>query len=74
MPWLPTLQTVRYGSKAVTRHWRVMHFQRQKLMAVTEYIPPRPACPPSRLCAMAQGGDAPLASHALPAAEADGCN
>nr|XP_012621436.1 39S ribosomal protein L10, mitochondrial [Microcebus murinus] len=43
---LPTLQTVRHGSKAVTRHWRVMHFQRQKLMAVTEYIPPKPAVNP----------------------------
>uniref|UniRef100_A2A715 Large ribosomal subunit protein uL10m n=1 Tax=Mus musculus TaxID=10090 RepID=A2A715_MOUSE len=44
--WLPTLQTVRHGSKAVTRHWRVMHFQRQKLMAITEYIPPKPAINP----------------------------
>ncbi|KAF0875210.1 OSBL7 protein, partial [Crocuta crocuta] len=51
---LPTRQTVRCGSKAVTRHRRVMHFERQKLMAVTEYIPPKPAinpqclpCPPS---------------------------
>ncbi|XP_032284692.1 large ribosomal subunit protein uL10m isoform X1 [Halichoerus grypus] len=51
---LPTLQTVRCGSKAVTRHRRVMHFQRQKLMALTEYIPPKPVvnprclpCPPS---------------------------
>ncbi|KAM4842980.1 large ribosomal subunit protein uL10m isoform 1-T1 [Thomomys bottae] len=43
---LPTLQPVRYGSKAVTRHWRVMHFERQKLMAVTEYIPPKPAINP----------------------------
>ncbi|XP_005394322.1 PREDICTED: 39S ribosomal protein L10, mitochondrial [Chinchilla lanigera] len=43
---LPTLQSVRHGSKAVTRHWRVMHHQRQKLMAVTEYIPPRPAVNP----------------------------
>ncbi|XP_042529682.1 39S ribosomal protein L10, mitochondrial [Dipodomys spectabilis] len=43
---LPTLQPVRYGSKAVTRHWRVMHFQRQKLMAVTEYIPPKLAINP----------------------------
>uniref|UniRef100_A0A8C9LWR7 Large ribosomal subunit protein uL10m n=2 Tax=Piliocolobus tephrosceles TaxID=591936 RepID=A0A8C9LWR7_9PRIM len=46
---LPTLQTVRYGSKAVTRHRRVMHFQRQKLMAVTEYIPPKPAIHPACL-------------------------
>ncbi|KAB1265207.1 39S ribosomal protein L10; mitochondrial [Camelus dromedarius] len=43
---LPTLQTVCYGSKAVTRHRRVMHFERQKLMAVTEYIPPKPAVNP----------------------------
>ncbi|XP_077020737.1 large ribosomal subunit protein uL10m isoform X2 [Tamandua tetradactyla] len=43
---LPSLQTVRYGSKAVTRHRRVMHFVRQKLMAVTEYIPPKPAVNP----------------------------
>ncbi|XP_064030606.1 large ribosomal subunit protein uL10m isoform X2 [Pogoniulus pusillus] len=50
-PWLrrarlPSLQLVRHGSKAVTRHWKAMHFQRQKLMAVTEYIAPRPAVPP----------------------------
>ncbi|XP_004591172.2 large ribosomal subunit protein uL10m [Ochotona princeps] len=44
--WLPTLQTVRHGSKAVTRHRRVMHFERQKLMAVTEYIAPKPAVHP----------------------------
>ncbi|XP_037665052.1 39S ribosomal protein L10, mitochondrial [Choloepus didactylus] len=44
--WLPSLQTVRHGSKAVTRHRRVMHFQRQKLMALTEYIPPKPAVNP----------------------------
>uniref|UniRef100_A0A8C3VLC0 Large ribosomal subunit protein uL10m n=1 Tax=Catagonus wagneri TaxID=51154 RepID=A0A8C3VLC0_9CETA len=43
---LPTFQTVRYGSKAVTRHRRVMHFERQKLMALTEYIPPKPAVNP----------------------------
>ncbi|CAH6775993.1 39S ribosomal protein L10, mitochondrial [Phodopus roborovskii] len=44
--WLPTLQTVRHGSKAVTRHRRVMHFERQKLMALTVYIPPKPAINP----------------------------
>ncbi|NXG10057.1 RM10 protein, partial [Sakesphorus luctuosus] len=43
--WLPALQLVRRGSKAVTRHWKAMHFQRQKLLAVTEYVPPRPAVP-----------------------------
>ncbi|XP_074080242.1 large ribosomal subunit protein uL10m [Macrotis lagotis] len=43
---LPTIQTVRHGSKAVTRHFRVMHFERQKLMALTQYIPPKPAIPP----------------------------
>ncbi|NXB53975.1 RM10 protein, partial [Leucopsar rothschildi] len=44
--WLPALQLLRRGSKAVTRHWKALHFQRQKLMAVTEYLPPRPALPP----------------------------
>ncbi|NWR55577.1 RM10 protein, partial [Bucorvus abyssinicus] len=44
--WLPALQLVRRGSKAVTRHWKAMHFQRQKLMAVTEYLAPRPSVPP----------------------------
>ncbi|XP_027764998.1 39S ribosomal protein L10, mitochondrial [Empidonax traillii] len=44
--WLPALRLVRRGSKAVTRHWKAMHFQRQKLMAVTEYVAPRPAVPP----------------------------
>ncbi|NXH23313.1 RM10 protein, partial [Bucco capensis] len=46
---LPALQLVRHGSKAVTRHWKAMHFQRQKLMALTEYVAPRPAVPPSCL-------------------------
>lgn len=41
--WLPILQTVCHGSKAVTCLWRVIHFQRQKLMAIPEYIPPKPA-------------------------------
>ncbi|CAI5790182.1 ribosomal L10, mitochondrial [Podarcis lilfordi] len=43
--WLPTLQLIRHGSKAVTRHWRPMHFVRQKLMEVTKYIPPKPLIP-----------------------------
>ncbi|ELR54749.1 large ribosomal subunit protein uL10m [Bos mutus] len=43
---LPTHQFIRYGSKAVTRHRRVMHFERQKLMAVTEYIAPKPVVNP----------------------------
>ncbi|XP_015741361.1 39S ribosomal protein L10, mitochondrial isoform X2 [Coturnix japonica] len=43
--WLPSVQFIRCGSKAVTRHWKAMHFQRQKLMAVTEYIAPRPVVP-----------------------------
>ncbi|KAJ6658187.1 hypothetical protein lerEdw1_001454 [Lerista edwardsae] len=43
--WLPALQFVRHGSKAVTRHWKAMHIMRLKLMAVTEYIPPKPAIP-----------------------------
>lgn len=43
---LPLVQIVRHGSKAVTRHRKPMHFLKQKLMAVTEYIPPKPAVPP----------------------------
>ncbi|XP_036609353.1 39S ribosomal protein L10, mitochondrial [Trichosurus vulpecula] len=43
---LPTIQTVRHGSKAVTRHFRPMHFERQKLMALTQYVPPKPAVSP----------------------------
>ncbi|XP_063314915.1 large ribosomal subunit protein uL10m [Pelobates fuscus] len=38
---LPSLQSVRHGSKAVTRHRKAMHFERQKMMAVTEYISPK---------------------------------
>ncbi|XP_054455175.1 39S ribosomal protein L10, mitochondrial [Anoplopoma fimbria] len=44
--WLPLTQTVRHGSKAVTRHRRPMHILKQKLMAVTEYIPPPRVIPP----------------------------
>uniref|UniRef100_A0A8U8B7U2 Large ribosomal subunit protein uL10m n=1 Tax=Geospiza parvula TaxID=87175 RepID=A0A8U8B7U2_GEOPR len=44
--WLPALQLLRRGSKAVTRHWKAVHFQRQKLLALTEYLAPRPALPP----------------------------
>ncbi|KAJ8264657.1 hypothetical protein GJAV_G00152200 [Gymnothorax javanicus] len=40
--WLPVTHCVRHGSKAVTRHKKPMHFLKQKLMAVTEYIPPNP--------------------------------
>ncbi|NWU90452.1 RM10 protein, partial [Upupa epops] len=47
--WQPILQQLRWGSKAVTRHWKAMHFQRQKLLAVTEYIASRPLVPPSCL-------------------------
>ncbi|NWW41441.1 RM10 protein, partial [Panurus biarmicus] len=54
--WLPALQLLRRGSKAVTRHWKAMHFQRQKLLALTEYLPPRPAVPPRCLpCHNTQG-------------------
>ncbi|XP_056153050.1 39S ribosomal protein L10, mitochondrial [Lampris incognitus] len=44
--WLPLTQTVRHGSKAVTRHRKPMHIIKQKLMAVTAYIPPKRAIPP----------------------------
>ncbi|XP_051774737.1 39S ribosomal protein L10, mitochondrial [Erpetoichthys calabaricus] len=43
--WLPSVRNVRHGSKAVTRHRKPMHFLKQKLMAVTEYIPPKPVIP-----------------------------
>lgn len=44
--WLPLTQSVRHGSKAVTRHRKPLHILRQKLLAVTEYIPaPRPFPP-----------------------------
>lgn len=43
--WLPLTQSVRHGSKAVTRHRKPMHILRQKLMAVTEYIPPKRVAP-----------------------------
>ncbi|CAL8283157.1 unnamed protein product [Merluccius merluccius] len=41
--WLPLTQCgrVRHMSKSVTRHRRPMHIIKQKLLAVTEYIPPR---------------------------------
>uniref|UniRef100_A0A4W4EMB7 Large ribosomal subunit protein uL10m n=2 Tax=Electrophorus electricus TaxID=8005 RepID=A0A4W4EMB7_ELEEL len=47
--WLPLTESVRHGSKAVTRHRKPMHFLKQKLMAVTEYIPPKPIPPPGAL-------------------------
>jgi len=47
--WLPLTQSVRHGSKAVTRHRKPVHFLKQKLLAVTEYIPPTPAAPPAAL-------------------------
>uniref|UniRef100_F7CNU2 Large ribosomal subunit protein uL10m n=1 Tax=Xenopus tropicalis TaxID=8364 RepID=F7CNU2_XENTR len=43
--WLPSLQCVRHGSKAVTRHRKAMHFERQKMVALTEYIAPKPTMP-----------------------------
>ncbi|XP_015217838.1 large ribosomal subunit protein uL10m [Lepisosteus oculatus] len=45
LAWLPARQSVRHGSKAVTRHRKPVHFLKQKLLAVTEYRPPRPAVP-----------------------------
>uniref|UniRef100_A0A8V5H5U4 Large ribosomal subunit protein uL10m n=1 Tax=Melopsittacus undulatus TaxID=13146 RepID=A0A8V5H5U4_MELUD len=59
----PALQLVRRGSKAVTRHWKAMHFQRQKLMAVTEYVAPRPAVPPR--CRPPDTGPRPLPREAF---------
>nr|XP_055031903.1 39S ribosomal protein L10, mitochondrial [Misgurnus anguillicaudatus] len=47
--WVPITQSVRHGSKSVTRHRKPMHILKQKLMAVTEYIPPKPIAPPGAL-------------------------
>ncbi|XP_040033316.1 large ribosomal subunit protein uL10m [Gasterosteus aculeatus] len=54
--WLPLTQSVRHGSKAVTRHRRPMHILKQKLMAVTEYIPPKRVIPPGAYPAQRRGG------------------
>ncbi|KAK6302025.1 hypothetical protein J4Q44_G00280780 [Coregonus suidteri] len=43
------MQSVRHSSKAVTRHRKYMHILKQKLMTVTEYIPPKPTAPPGAL-------------------------
>ncbi|XP_062383145.1 large ribosomal subunit protein uL10m [Sardina pilchardus] len=43
--WLPLTQSVRHGSKAVTRHRKPMHILKQKLLAVTKYMPPKPGPP-----------------------------
>ncbi|KAM6896939.1 large ribosomal subunit protein uL10m [Xenentodon cancila] len=44
--WLPLARSARHGSKAVTRHRKPLHILKQKLLAVTEYIPPPRAAPP----------------------------
>ncbi|XP_039992217.1 39S ribosomal protein L10, mitochondrial [Xiphias gladius] len=44
--WLPLTQSVRHGSKAVTRHRKPLHILKQKLVAVTKYIPPARVVPP----------------------------
>ncbi|XP_075702407.1 large ribosomal subunit protein uL10m [Rhinoderma darwinii] len=43
LAWLPSLQCVRHRSKAVTRHKKAIHFERQKILALTKYIAPKPA-------------------------------
>ncbi|XP_075437774.1 LOW QUALITY PROTEIN: large ribosomal subunit protein uL10m [Ascaphus truei] len=62
--WLPAVQWVRHGSKAVTRHRKASHFEKQKLMALTQYIAPethgpREKCRP-RDKTQPGGGRAPL--------------
>ncbi|XP_012732425.2 39S ribosomal protein L10, mitochondrial [Fundulus heteroclitus] len=44
--WAPLVQSVRHGSKAVTRHRKPLHIIKQKLLAVTQYIPPARVVPP----------------------------
>ncbi|XP_070708205.1 large ribosomal subunit protein uL10m [Pempheris klunzingeri] len=43
--WLPLTQSVRHGSKAVTRHRKPMHILKHKLVAVTQYMPPARVAP-----------------------------
>ncbi|XP_022050261.2 39S ribosomal protein L10, mitochondrial [Acanthochromis polyacanthus] len=43
--WLPVIQSVRHGSKAVTRHRKPVHILKQKLLAVTQYVPPTQVVP-----------------------------
>ncbi|KAM9716895.1 large ribosomal subunit protein uL10m [Menidia menidia] len=43
--WLPLTQSVRHGSKSVTRHRKPIHLLKQKLLAVTKYVPPPRAAP-----------------------------
>ncbi|KAG8135360.1 putative 39S ribosomal protein, partial [Naja naja] len=40
--WLPALQLICSCFKSVTHHWKPMHIMKEKLMAVTEHIPPKP--------------------------------
>ncbi|XP_041938564.1 39S ribosomal protein L10, mitochondrial [Alosa sapidissima] len=47
--WLPLTQSVRHGSKAVTRHRKPLHILKQKMIAVTKYIPPKPGPPAGSL-------------------------
>ncbi|XP_076007785.1 large ribosomal subunit protein uL10m [Genypterus blacodes] len=44
--WLPLTQSVRHGSKAVTRHKKPVHILKQKILAVTQYVPPPRPFPP----------------------------
>ncbi|XP_046888122.1 39S ribosomal protein L10, mitochondrial [Hypomesus transpacificus] len=46
---LPLTHNVRHMAKAVTRHRKPMHIIKQKLLALTEYIPPKPLAPPGAL-------------------------
>ncbi|KAM9112420.1 large ribosomal subunit protein uL10m [Pangshura tecta] len=58
--WLPALRIVRHA-KSVTRHWRAMPFERQKLMAVTEHVAPKPEkCAAPRGAAAEENGYAKL--------------
>uniref|UniRef100_A0A6J0SXV1 Large ribosomal subunit protein uL10m n=1 Tax=Pogona vitticeps TaxID=103695 RepID=A0A6J0SXV1_9SAUR len=43
--WWPVCQPIRHRSKSITRHFKHMNLVREKLMAITQYIPPKPAIP-----------------------------
>ncbi|XP_071967705.1 large ribosomal subunit protein uL10m isoform X2 [Engystomops pustulosus] len=55
--WLPSLQCIRHRSKAVTRHKKAIHFERQKILALTKYIAPKPTISESCMKSKAKATD-----------------
>ncbi|KAG8566156.1 hypothetical protein GDO81_013124 [Engystomops pustulosus] len=57
LAWLPSLQCIRHRSKAVTRHKKAIHFERQKILALTKYIAPKPTISESCMKSKAKATD-----------------